>query len=110
MAVVKPEDFEIKLHGWRADATPEEIASIEEIMGEGSAGPYALSEHYDLHDNCFYCNQRITVPCVYWHGDYHNGRASTACFHAQCVDGFCKAIARDADEIIKSSPNRHDVD
>lgn len=99
MAVVKPEDFEIKRHGWAVNATTEEIAEAKKLFGEEVADPYPLSDAYDLHDDCFYCGQRITIPCVYWHGDYHKGRASTACFHAECVEGFAKAITRDAVEI-----------
>lgn len=100
MAVVKPEDFEIKRHGWAAEATSEEIAEVEGIMGKGFVDPFQISDAYDLHDDCFYCGKRITIPCVFWQGDYHKGRPSTACLHAECVEGFCKAIIRDAKEIL----------
>jgi hypothetical protein len=96
MAVVKPSDFEFKPHGWRAHATPQDIKDMEDLMGKGAADPYALVEAYDLHDQCFYCHQKLTIPCVFWHGDYHKDRATTICLHPACVDEFCEHLKKDA--------------
>lgn len=98
MAIVTEKDFEFYKPNWAKNSTPEEIEEIESQIAVSSQDRQGI-DAYDIHDDCFVCNKKITVPFVYWHGDYHDGKASTACIHPECVEKLCASITADAYEI-----------
>lgn len=58
-------------------------------------------EAYEIHDNCFLCGKRLTVPFVYWHGDYHKDGPTSICLHPECVGKLCRGLLADL-EVMKA--------
>jgi len=70
------------------------------------------SDLYDIDHKCFFCQEKITFPFIYWHGRYSKklGKCKTLTLHPSCAHMLSSALVRDCVELITGDGERANID
>lgn len=71
------------------EAEAEGKYSIAEML-RAFPGGHPFMESDELPESCFYCSERLTIPCVYWHGSFGLG------LHRHCAKELAEHLITDA--------------
>jgi hypothetical protein len=88
---------EIKERAEAADqAEAEGKHEVAALLRENPGG-HPFMEADQMPESCFYCSERLTIPCVYWHGSFGLG------LHRHCAKELAGHLITDSERPCQES-------